>query len=64
MPVKLKVYLKPEKPIKSSLLTPEAVHGLFFNLLSEEFAEELHRPSKVKPFFPVVSSILRRGKGT
>jgi len=50
MPIKTKVYLYPEKPINSKILNPEAIHGLFFSIISEKLAEELHRPSRVKPF--------------
>ena len=50
MPVRLSVSLIPEKPIPSSLLTPDRIHGLFFSLLDEKTAEELHRPAKIKPF--------------
>ncbi|RLJ70816.1 CRISPR-associated endoribonuclease Cas6 [Hydrogenivirga caldilitoris] len=50
MPVRLSVPLIPEKPVSSSLLTPDRAHGLFFSLLDEKTAEELHKPAKIKPF--------------
>jgi len=50
MPIKTKVYLYPEKPISSKILNPEAVHGVFFSTISEKLAEELHKPSRTKPF--------------
>ena len=50
MPVLLGVSFVPEKEITSSEVTPDRVHALFFSLLREDLAEDLHRPSRVKPF--------------
>jgi len=48
MPAKLSFTLFPEKPITRVL--PEQLHGLFFSLLSDGLANELHAPKRLKPF--------------
>jgi CRISPR-associated endoribonuclease Cas6 len=50
MPVSFSVLLKPGTPVKTSDLTPDRVHGLFFSLLGEKLAEELHNSGSFKPF--------------
>ena len=50
MPTKLRVSLVPEKSINLENLTPDRLHGLFFSLLGEGLAQDIHSQSKVKPF--------------
>jgi len=51
MPVKIMVELIPQKPVPVSSFTPDRLHGLFFNLLKENTADQLHRDVKgFKPF--------------
>ncbi len=50
MPVLMGVGFKPEREVLSSEITPDRVHALFFSLLSENLARELHKPSRLKPF--------------
>lgn len=52
MPIKFKIYLKLELPKKKEevVIQPDVLHGFFFSLLPSHFAEELHKPSRYKPF--------------
>jgi len=47
MPVKVSFRLYPDGPLEK--IYPEGVHGLFFNILSEDLFQELHS-SSLKPF--------------
>lgn len=55
MPIKFRIYLKLELPKKKEiektpLIQPDVLHGFFFNLLPFDLAENLHQPSRYKPF--------------
>ncbi len=50
MPAKIKVFFKSEEPINSKELTPDRIHGLFFSILDNSIANQLHKPSRYKPF--------------
>ncbi len=50
MPAKFHVSLIPENPIHLREVTPDRLHALFFSLLSEDLAQEVHSQSRVKPF--------------
>ncbi len=50
MPLRFRVYLIPEKVLPISEFTPDRLHGIFFSLLSNNLAEEIHSSNGVKPF--------------
>jgi len=50
VPVKFRVHLIAQEEIKTSELTPDRLHGLFFSLLGRNLAEILHKDYSVKPF--------------
>jgi hypothetical protein len=53
MPLKfeIKLSLKLKNEVEQPpLITPDLLHGFFFNLIPKKLAEELHRPSRYKPF--------------
>lgn len=50
MPVLIGIGFRPDRELPSSQLTPDRVHALFFSVLGKNLAEELHRPSRIKPF--------------
>ncbi len=62
MPVRFSVGFIPEKPISSDSITPDQVHGLFFSLLDKSVAEQLHKPTRFKPFCVGVPVIFREDK--
>ncbi len=49
MPVKFRVVLLPERTLRVEELFPDRLHGLFFSLLGEDLAGELHN-YRTKPF--------------
>ena len=52
MPLKfeIKLELKLKEKTQSQIVTPDLLHGFFFNLLPPNLAEEFHKPSRFKPF--------------
>jgi len=51
MPVKFSIELHLKSKIENpSLITPDVLHGFLFNLFPKKIAENLHKPSKYKPF--------------
>ena len=49
MPVKLAVRFKASEPISPAMLSPKAIHGIFFSMFSEETGRHFHSPV-TKPF--------------
>ncbi len=50
MPVRFRVSLFPQEPLKVSELFLDRLHGVFFSLMEEPLARELHEGSSLKPF--------------
>ncbi|NPA13709.1 MAG: CRISPR-associated endoribonuclease Cas6 [Aquificae bacterium] len=51
MPLKAFIKLKARESIDTSIITPDKVHGLFFNLIGEELAKKLHEDYRnIKPY--------------
>jgi len=51
MPVRFSIELHLESKTENpSLITPDVLHGFLFNLFPKNIAENLHKPSKYKPF--------------
>ena len=59
MPVRFSVGFIPERPILQNELSPERIHGLFFSIIGNKLAEELHKPSKIKPFCIGIPNLLK-----
>ncbi len=59
MPVKFSVCLIPERPIPLSEIKPDKIHGVFFSLIDRKLGEELHKPSRIKPFVLGIPKLFR-----
>jgi len=62
MPARVAVALTPQVELPLSELTPDRLHGLFYSVVGGELAQELHRPSRVKPFSLGFSVRLKGGE--
>lgn len=50
MPVRFRIVLVPQAPLRAQELYPDRLHGLFFSLLGEKLSREVHEDYRLKPF--------------